>query len=430
MRRSVEQGCGTRIETDHIGTVEVPADALFGISTVRALRVYRVHGVPTGDYPAFVRAYARIKKAAAIANCQAGVLDSSISTVLVEAADEVVDGMWFPQFPVDALQGGGGVATNMNVNEVLANRSADLLGQPRGVYAVVHPNDHVNRSQSTNDTYPTALNLAVIDVGNRAVDAARRLSTQLRTKAAEYAGLQRLGRTCLRDALPVGIDQTHHAQATMIDRCGQRLKSSLNELLQVPLGATAVGTGVGAPPGYAREVIDRLSAETGSQLVPSEDPRDGLQNADGHAAVAHAAAVLADAMRRIASDFRLLSSGPDGGLGEVHLPVVQAGSSMMPGKTNPAIPELVIQVSMRAQGAAHVVGDANRHGELELNVMGPVILVSLLPLLHELAATTDVFTDQCITELSWDLSAVKRHLQASRLEQVLQAQQVGYMQAK
>jgi aspartate ammonia-lyase len=419
-----------RTERDHYGSVDVPTDALYGINTVRALSVFRIHGTPLGRYPEFVRAYARIKKAAAVINRESSVLGAKVSQPLIDAADEVVAGEWREQFPVDALQGGGGVSANMNVNEVLANRAADLLGLSRGSYDVIHPNDHANRSQSTNDTYPSALNLALLEIGGRTVEAARRFSVALRAKADDYKEVLRLGRTCLRDALPIGIDQTHDAQATYVERCAARLESSLAALTTVPLGTTAVGTGVGAPPDFARRVVDRLSVEVGRDLTPSADPRDALQNADCLVTVADCAAVLADAMGRIASDLRVLSSGPRAGFGEVFLPVVQAGSSMMPGKTNPAVPELVMQVAMRVQGAAHVVAQASRSGELELNVMGPVILVSLSSALHELALTAEVFADHCIRGLTWDLAAVDHNLQASRLEQVLEAQHAGYLAAR
>lgn len=425
-RAHTEPSGPCRIEKDHLGAVEVPADALFGIQTVRALRVYRVFGVPLGEYREFIQAYARIKRAAAVANREAGKLDVAVSHAIVEAADEVIEGRWYSQFPIDALQGGGGVSANMNLNEVLANRAADLMGLRRGVYDVIHPNDHVNRSQSTNDTYPSALSMAAFEIGQQTVASMRRLSAALRGKADEYRGVERLGRTCLRDALPIGIDKTHEAQAHMIDRCSERLESSLNALSCLPLGATVLGTGVGAPPGFGERVLEQLTAELHRDLEPAPDPFDALQNVDGLVAVAAAAAMLADGMGRIAADLRLLSSGPQAGLNEVDLPAVQAGSSMMPRKTNPAIPELVLQVAMRAQGAAHVVAGAGRSGELELNVMGPVILVSLLPTLAELAKTADVFADHCVRELRWNHDAVTLHLEASRVDAVLAAQEIGF----
>jgi aspartate ammonia-lyase len=317
----------------------------------------------------------------------------------------------------------------MNANEVIANRAEELLGGRRGRYARVHPNDHVNRSQSTNDVYPTALQLAVLRAAEPAVEGLEHLAATCAGRAEAFGDLPRLGRTCLQDAVPLTVRDTHAAQATAIRRCAAALREAADGLRHVPLGATAVGTGIGAPPGYRERAVRYLAEEAGLRVVPTADPFDALAHPDGHLAVATAAARAAVVLGKIAADLRLLSSGPHGGLGEVRLPAVQVGSSIMPGKVNPAIPELVMQVGFEIRGAAHVVELAVAAGELELNVMEPVVARALLGALHDLGVVARTFADRCIAGLVWNAEALDRHLAGSLAAAVEHAARDGYAAA-
>lgn len=419
-----------RLERDFLGQVRVPAAAYYGVHTVRALAAYGRHGRPLSGFREFLCSYGRVKVAAAIANRRLGVLQPSTADAVVAAAREVADGRWDGEFPVNALQGGGGVATNMNVNEVIANRANEMLGGRRGGYDLVHPNDHANRSQSTNDTYPTALNLAVLEAGDRVMSGLEVLADRFTDKAVEFGDLERLGRTCLRDALPLTVRQTHQAHAAVVQRGRARVAAALAGLHSVPLGATAVGTGAGAPVGYRDHAVGVLAEEAHRSLLSADDPFDALQHLDVLVDVAAAMASIGATLSKIASDLRLLSSGPVGGFNEVTLPPLQAGSSIMPGKTNPAAPELVIQIALRLRGASHVIEGAAASGELELNAMGPTVLTTLIPALWETEHMVRVFGDQCVSGLAWNRQTVTDHLEGSQLDKVLTSVRDGYSAVK
>lgn len=420
------QDNAVRVETDLIGPVEVPADALYGVHTVRALDAYSLHGELLAEYPEFLSAYAAVKRACAIANQQFGLLDQPVADAIVSAADELAGGQWLDQFPIRALQGGGGVSTNMNVNEVLANRAEELLGGTRGSHALVHPNDHVNRSQSTNDTYPTAVAVSTVVLVYRTVVDLRGLADTFTAKADEYNGVARLGRTCLRDALPLGVDETHRAHAAVVNRAADRLVTAASALLAVPLGATAVGTGAGAPLGFGDRAVKILAESMGLPLCPAGDYFDALSNLDPLLDVAQAVASAGLVIAKIAADLRLLSSGPEAGINEVSLPLISAGSSIMPGKVNPAIPELVMQVAMELRGKAHTVELAVGMGELELNVMEPVVLTSLHPATVKLGGVARVFSDLCVRDLKWNTAVLERNLAGSFLERIEESERAGY----
>ncbi len=323
------------------------------------------------------------------------------------------------------MHGGGGTAVHMNVNEVIANLTNERLGGRRGHYFPVHPNDHVNRSQSTNDVFPTALALATVAAGRRAITSFDGLAATLLAKAAEAGGVQRLGRTCLQDAVPLTVAQTHGAQAHAISRTAAALRRSLDGMLAVPLGATAIGTGIGSPPGYRDLALRFLAEESGLEVRGSDDLFDALANLDGYVDVAAQVVRISLVMAKIAADLRLLASGA---VAEVHLPAVQVGSSIMPGKANPVIPELVMQVSYEARGMATVVEAAVAAGELELNAMEPVIARHLLGSLHDVGRVAQIFADRCIAGLEWNEPALRAHLAGSLAGIVESAAELGYSQ--
>lgn len=398
-----------------------PADApLYGQQTTLSLGNFTAPGRTLGDVSALVRNYALVKLAAARANHALGVLDSAQRDAIVVACEEVAAGHHPDQFPSALLLGGGGTTTNMNVNEVIATRASQLAGTK------VHPNDHVNASQSTNDTYPTAMALTVLDLAERPVQALGELAGALEDKAAEFDATPHLGRTCLRDAVTITAGQSHRAQAAAIRRTCADLRAAVGAMHSVPLGATAIGTGVGAPDGYRDLAIGELATVTGRDLRPAVDPFDALANLDPYAAVASAAARAGLTMAKVAADIRLLSSGPAGGLGDLNIPAVQAGSSIMPAKVNPAIPEYVMQLSYRIRGAAHTVEFAVAAGELELNVMEPVIVDALITMFDDLTAAATSFARRCVAGISWDGQRREENLAAALDGWVTLASTRGY----
>jgi aspartate ammonia-lyase len=415
-----------RLERDSLGEVEVPADALYGAQTLRAA-ANRISGVTLQDRPEFLDGLVHVKIAAARANVELGVLAPELASAIVEAGREVLAGRWRDQFPLDLVQGGGGTATNMNVNEVLASRAAELLGAAPGRrYERVHPNDHVNRSQSTNDVYPTALQLAVLTGAASARPGFEQVAETLDWKAEESGALERLGRTCLQDALPVPAAETLRAHAHAVRRTSAALDAAIDPLRAVPLGATAVGTGLGAPAGFPALAVRYLSEETALPLVPSPNPFDALAHLDPLLTVASALRTVMLVLGQLAQDLRLLSSGPAGGFGEIRLPPVQVGSSLMPGKVNPVIPELVLQIGFEIRGACQTIEAAVAAGELELNIMEPVVARAVLAGLHDSGRVAALFAERCLAGLEWDVEAIARNLEGSFAEAVAVATTDGY----
>ncbi len=329
------------------------------------------------------------------------------------AADAVAAGEHADAFPLPVLQGGGGTSTNMNLNEVLANLAEESLGGTRGTYAIVDPLVHVNRSQSTNDTYPTALAVAVVQSGRECADGLDHLRAAIGVAADGAGEVERLGRTCLQDAVPLPVAAGLRASASGLARTTADVRQALDRLLAVPLGATAVGTGLGAPDGYSSCAVGALAEATGLDVVASADRFDALQHADPYVAVASELGRAWLVVSKLAADLRLLSSGPLGGLAEVRLPALQAGSSIMAGKVNPVIPELVLQVGYELAGVRAVVGAAAASGELELNVMEPAIAASLLPALEKAGRAARLFADLCLAGLEWDERRIQANLAGS-----------------
>lgn len=378
------------------GTLTGTGEELYGDQTRLALRHFGTPGRRIGDMPVFLRHYALVKKAAATANLALGVLDPQRAAAIVAACDEIAEGGHRDQFPSALVLGGGGTTTNTNLNEVIAARATQLAS------VEVHPNDHVNASQSTNDTVPTAMALTVIDLAGAPVTALNALADQLLAKAEEYDDTPYLGRTCLQDAVTVRAGHTLRAQAHAVRRGSDQLRESTARLSAVPLGATVLGTAIGAPEGFTHAAIEALRALVDIDVTVATDPFDALAHLDPYAAVADAAGRAAITVAKIAADLRLRSSGPGGGLAEVTLPALQAGSSIMPAKVNPIVPEYAMQLSYRIRGAAHTVACAVAAGELELNVMEPVIIDSLIDIFDDLGRAATAMATLCVNGMTWD----------------------------
>ncbi|WBL35947.1 class II fumarate hydratase [Tepidiforma flava] len=386
----------TRIERDALGEFPVPADALYGIDTARAIANFPISGRP---FPlAIVHALALLKAGAARANRQLGLLDPQLADAIITAATEVAEGRWDDQFPVDIYQTGSGTSTNMNVNEVIANRANELLGGgPRGVYRPVHPNDHVNRGQSSNDVVPTAIHLAAIRrIREHLLPGLYRLESALQAKSAEFDGVIKTGRTHLMDAVPVRLGQEFRGYAGQVERARRRVTAAGEALREVALGGTAVGTGLNTHPEFAGRALAYVSEVARVQLTETtnhfqaQSSIDAIVEASGHL---RAAAV---ALVKIANDLRLMASGPRAGLAEIELPALQPGSSIMPGKVNPVIPEAVIQVAARVVGNDATIGMAGQWGFFELNTMLPVAGAALLESIDLLGNAAAVFAEKCI----------------------------------
>ena len=360
-----------RTERDSLGEMNVPADAYYGAQTARAVDNFPISGLraPTD----LVTATILVKKAAAEANVALGRLDPSVASAIIAAADEILAGGLRDQFVVDVYQAGAGTSHNMNANEVLANRAAERLGEPRGVYARVHPNDHVNMSQSTNDVFPASVRLALLLGAGPLVAAARALAGSFARKADGFAGVIKTGRTHLQDAVPITLGQEFSGYAACLARGADDVEAAANQLLELNIGATAVGTGLNAGDDYRRLVVGHLARDTGLALVPAANLFRVTQSMGDVLAYSGAMRRLAVELAKVASDLRLLSMGPRAGLSEITLPAVQPGSSIMPGKVNPSIAEMVNQVCFQVIGCDTTIAIACEAGQLELNVMMPVI---------------------------------------------------------
>ncbi len=400
-----------RKEKDFLGEVEVPRDAYYGVHTIRAADNFRVSGI--GTHSVLIRAMAQVKQAAAAANAAAGLLDPRIGEAIFRAAGEVAGGGLSDQFLVDALQGGAGTSANMNLNEVIANRAIELLGGERGDYGMVNPLSHVNLSQSTNDVYPTALRIAAIGLVLELSEALAGLQSALQEKEAEFAGVIKLGRTEMQDAVPITLGQEFSAYAEAVARDRWRLYKVEERLRQVNLGGTAVGTGLNADLNYTYMVIEELRNITGYGLSRAENTVDLTQNADVFVEVSGLVKAAAVNLAKIAGDLRLLSSGPLGGFGEVRLPRCQAGSSIMPGKVNPVITEMVTQVAYQVMGNDQVIAMAASSGQLELNAFLPLIAHNLLQSLEILINCANIFAKKCIRGIEADRDRCRDWLERS-----------------
>jgi len=389
-----------RREHDMLGEREVPGDRYFGIQTLRAIENFDITGIPISRYPRLIRSLAYIKKAAALTNAELGLLDRQLAETIARACDELLDGKLLEEFVVDVIQGGAGTSVNMNANEVIANRALELLGHEKGRYDLVHPLNHVNMSQSTNDVYPTALRLTLSQKLDGLLQEMSYLRDALAHKADEFVDVIKMGRTQLQDAVPMTLGQEFGAWAVMITEDIQRVREAQSLIREINMGATAIGTGLNAHPDYARLVTERLRALTGIPLVGSENLVEATQDAGAYVQLSGVLKRVATKLSKICNDLRLLSSGPRAGLHEINLPAMAPGSSIMPGKVNPIIPEVVNQVAFEVIGNDITVTLAAEAGQLELNVMEPVIAYSLFTSLDMLGRACRTLADRCVSGIT------------------------------
>ncbi len=374
----------------------VPEDAYYGIQTMRAVENFQVTGFPILSFPKLIRAVAAIKKAAARVNQRLGLLPDDVADAICRACDEIMDNKLFENFVVDLIQGGAGTSTNMNVNEVVANRALELLGKKKGDYSVVSPNDHVNLAQSTNDVYPTAIKIALTYSIRELSEAMAELISVLRRKEAEFADVLKVGRTELRDAVPITLGQEFGAYATTLGEDVERLSEMCSLLREINLGGTAIGTGINADPRYPKLVCKELRAITGLDLVLSPDLIEATQDTGVFVLTSGALKRTAVKLSKICNDLRLMSSGPRAGLNEINLPALQAGSSIMPGKVNPVIPEMVSEVCYQVIGNDLVVTLAAEAGQLELNAYLPIIAFNMFESTRILRNAMTILTRRCV----------------------------------
>jgi len=417
----------TRRELDSLGEKEVPAEAYYGIQTQRALENFPVSGIR--EHPDFIRAYVMIKKAAALANMEVGFLDPKIGEPIVQACDEVLEGALLDQFVVDVFQAGAGTSFNMNVNEVLANRALEIIGRPRGDYKTIGPNDHVNMAQSTNDTFPTAMHLSTLMGLEKLFRVIEDLRDAFLRKGEEFADILKSGRTHLQDALPVTLGQEFRAYASAIDRALKQLMIRREEIKEVALGGTATGTGANTHPKYRELVVRKLSEISSFGLKPASDPFEALQSHLKIAAVSSGLKELALELIRIANDLRLLSSGPTTGLAEIQLPAVQPGSSIMPGKVNPVMCECLDMIGFQIVGNDLTVSLAVQAGQLELNVMMPVIIYNVLQSIDLLVNFLPVFTTKCVEGIRANRERCTEYLEKNPSLATLLSPHIGYLAA-
>ncbi|PYO44183.1 MAG: aspartate ammonia-lyase [Gemmatimonadetes bacterium] len=417
----------TRVERDSLGELPVPADALYGIQTERARRNFPIsHLRPLAS---FVDAVVQIKKAAALTHKETGRLDPKFADAIVRAADEVLGGQHRDQFVVDPYQAGAGTSHNMNANEVLANRANELLGARRGAYAPVHPNDHVNMAQSTNDVIPTAIRLAALAELTPLLDAMGRLAAAFLAKGRAFDRILKSGRTHLQDATPIRLGQEFTAYGHTVERNRDRVAGAADALRDLGIGGTAVGTGLNAEPAYPPLVVKHLRAITGLELREGRDRVQLMQSMGDAAALSGALRTYAMDLGKIASDLRLLTSGPRTGLAEIVLPPVQPGSSIMPGKVNPSIAEMVNMVCYQALGNDVTVATASEAGQLELNVMMPVIAHNLLFTMQLLANASRVLSERAVEGVEADRAQCEHWLERSPALVTALAPKIGYAEA-
>jgi len=417
----------TRTEKDPLGTLDVPAEALYGVQTLRAIQNFPISGLK--PLPPFVIAQVWIKKAAALTHKATGRLDPRLADAIVAAANEVLAGKHMDQFVVDPYQAGAGTSHNMNVNEVLANRANELLGGKRGEYKPVHPNDHVNMAQSTNDTIPTNIRLACLAQLSGLVTAFESLRSALAAKGREFDDIVKAGRTHLQDAMPIRLGQEFDAYAGSIERGLKRVTEAADYLRDLGIGGSAVGTGVTVEPSYPNLMIKHLKEITGLDLRAGKDRVQLMQSMGDVAGFSSALKVLAIDLSKIASDLRLMVMGPRTGIDEIKLPAVQPGSSIMPGKVNPSIPEMVNQVCLQVIGLDTTVAVASEHGQLELNVMMPVIAFNVLLSTRILTNATTVFTERCVKGIEANREMCEYWVERSAALATALAPQIGYARA-
>ena len=388
----------TRVEFDSIGSMDVPEEAYYGVQTLRAKNNFPITN--RCMHEKLIVSLAEIKKATAITNKNAGYLQLHLANAIINACDEIICGKLHDQFILDPIQGGAGTSANMNANEVIANRAIELLGGEKGDYSIIHPNDDVNMAQSTNDVFPSAGKLTVLKMLPEAITELQRLYKELEAKSLEFNDVIKMGRTQLQDAVPIRLGQSFHAFASMIKRDIERIKKAGEEMLVLNIGATAIGTSINASPEYLENIIENLKKVCGFDVTAAKDLIDATQNLDGFVTVSGALKTCAVDLSKMCNDLRLLSSGPKTGISEINLPAMQNGSSIMPGKVNPVIPEVVSQVAFNIIGNDFTITMAAESGQLELNAFEPVLFYNLFESIETLKNAASTLTDNCIVGIS------------------------------
>ncbi|MFN7945416.1 MAG: aspartate ammonia-lyase [Blastocatellia bacterium] len=416
-----------RVERDPLGEVRLPLNALYGAQTARALDNFQISRLRF--HPLLTVAFAEIKKAAAETHLETGSPDPQIGAAIIAAADEIIAGQWRDQFSLDVFQAGAGTSLNMNVNEVIANRALEIIGAQRGDQARIHPNDHVNKSQSTNDTMPTAMRTTMLRLLTPLLQTLAQLAASMQAKAAEFADVVKSGRTHLHDATPITLGQEFSGYGENIARATDRLRACEMPLLEVPLGGTAVGTGVNTHPDYARLVVAKLGQITGLPLREARNRFQSMQSLGDFAALSGALRGLAIELSKIANDLRLLSSGPHTGLDEIALPAVQPGSSIMPGKVNPSIPEMLNLVCFHVIGHDTAIALCSEAGQLELNVMMPYVAYALSESLEVMTNAARTFDEKCVRGITANRERCRTYAQNTVGLAALLNEERGFMEA-
>lgn len=401
----------SRMEHDSIGALNVPAEAYYGVQSMRAATNFQITHRPL--HPVLIDSIVMVKKAAAITNEKSGKLDQQIAQAIIQACDEILDGNLRDQFIVDAIQGGAGTSANMNANEVIANRAIEILGGTKGDYSIVHPNDHVNMSQSTNDVIPTAGKITVLKLLPQTIKELEKLEKAMEEKEAEFDDILKMGRTQLQDAVPMRLGQSFGAFAHVLKRDIKRLKNVMDEMKVLNIGATAIGTAINVDPYYLANISYELSKVAGISLKQADDLIDATQNLDGFVSVSGVLKTCAVDISKISNDLRLMSSGPRTGLSEINLPVRQNGSSIMPGKINPVIPEVVSQVAYLIIGHDYTITMAAEAGQLELNAFEPVLFHHLFESIDTLKEAAATLTKHCITGITANKGQCEEYIEKS-----------------
>ena len=385
-----------RIESDFLGEREIPNDVYYGVQTLRGIENFKITGLPISLEPFFIQAFGYVKKAAALANRDLGVLEPKVANAIAHACDRIIAGEFLDQFPSDMIQGGAGTSFNMNANEVIANRALEIMGYEKGDYQHCYPNDHLNLSQSTNDVYPTTVRLTVIKMNQILVKHLAELNNSFRKKGEEFSDVIKMGRTQLQDAVPMTLGQEFGAFAANLDEEITLLNNISNLFLEINMGGTAIGTGINAPQGYALLCAEKLAKLTGEAFVSAPNLVEATPDTGSYLIYSSALKRLAVKLSKICNDLRLLSSGPRTGINEINLPAMQPGSSIMPGKVNPVIPEVVNQVCFKVIGNDLTVTFAAEAGQLQLNVMEPVLCASIVESMIFLQRAMDTLRTKCI----------------------------------
>lgn len=401
----------SRMEHDSIGALNVPAEAYYGVQSMRVATNFQITHRPL--HPVLIDSIVMVKKAAAITNEKSGKLDQQIAQAIIQACDEILDGNLRDQFIVDAIQGGAGTSANMNANEVIANRAIEILGGTKGDYSIVHPNDHVNMSQSTNDVIPTAGKITVLKLLPQTIKELEKLEKAMEEKEAEFDDILKMGRTQLQDAVPMRLGQSFGAFAHVLKRDIKRLKNVMEEMKVLNIGATAIGTAINVDPYYLANISYELSKVAGISLKQADDLIDATQNLDGFVSVSGVLKTCAVDISKISNDLRLMSSGPRTGLSEINLPARQNGSSIMPGKINPVIPEVVSQVAYLIIGHDYTITMAAEAGQLELNAFEPVLFHHLFESIDTLKEAAATLTKHCITGITANKGQCEEYIEKS-----------------